>query len=421
VDKCVSGGEHLEAVKTSEPFLVMAKPVGPVCNLDCDYCYYLDKQSMYPKGQTRMSRSVLKAYLTQTIGAQPDGQLTIAYQGGEPTLMGLNFFRRAVETAKGIARPGQMIEHTIQTNGTLLDQEWGAFLREHDFLVGLSVDGPPDLHDVFRKDKRGRPSFSQVMNGLEILKDHHVRYNILCTVNSANAVSPLEVYRFLRDQCQGSYLQLIPIVEVDLNGGVSTRSVTPQLWGSFLTEIFDEWFRHDIGRVFVQPFEATLASWLGIDSPICVFSESCGRAVALEHNGDLYSCDHFVDNKHRLGNILSESISDLIESSVQIEFGKSKSASLPTECLTCDFLFACHGECPKNRVIPSEEGSMSNYLCTGYRHYFETVDGPMRMLAQLIRAGKYADEVYKEFSTMDPRLPCPCGSGRQAGDCHALS
>lgn len=399
-------------------FHILAKPTGALCNLDCDYCFYLGKRALYPGSDFRMSETVLETFLTEIIESHPDEDVTIAWQGGEPTLMGLSFFAHATTRAEKLARPGQRVEHLLQTNGTLLDERLGAFLKQHDFLVGISIDGPESIHNSHRRDKRGRPSFSQAMRGLEILKKHGVRYNVLRAVSSANVDYPTEVYRFLRDECEARYLQFIPIVATEPDGRISHVSVTAESWGSFLTEIFDLWFRHDVGELFVQIFESALAAWLGMANPMCIFSERCGRYLALEHTGDLYSCDHFVDREHRLGNILSETVDSMIETPRQLEFGESKQALLCTECLGCPVLFACQGECPKNRMAFTETGERINYLCAGYKSFFLAVDGPMRMLAQLIKAGRFADELYSLLSSMDPTLMCPCGSGIMLAACH---
>ncbi len=399
-------------------FQVLAKPTGALCNLDCDYCFYLEKRTIYPGSDFRMSETVLESFLTEIIESHSDGDVSIAWQGGEPTLMGLSFFAHAVARAEKLARPGQRIEHLLQTNGTLLDERWGAFLKQHDFLVGISIDGPEFIHNSHRKDKRGGPSFSKTMRGLEILRKHDVRYNVLCAVSSTNVDYPTEVYRFLRDECEARYLQFVPIVVTGPGRTISHVSVTAESWGSFLSEIFDIWFRHDVGNIFVQIFESALAAWLGLANPMCIFAETCGRNLALEHTGDLYSCDHFVDQEHRLGNILSETMASMVETPRQLEFGESKRTLLATECRYCPMLFACQGECPRNRLTLTATGERISYLCAGYKSFFLAADGPMRMLAQLIRAGRVADELYTLLSKMDPTIMCPCGSGIALAQCH---
>ena len=414
-------------------FHVLAKPTGAICNLDCSYCFFLRKEALYPGDRFRMADDVLEAYITQLLAAHTTDEVTIAWQGGEPTLMGIGFFRRAVEIAERVKRPGVRLEHTIQTNGTLLDDEWGAFLAEHRFLVGLSVDGPRALHDHFRVDKKGRPTFDKVMAGHEVLVRHGVDVNVLCTVNRVNGDHPLDVYRFFRDEMGARYIQLIPIVERDNETGfqegdtVTDRTVTPEQWGGFLTAVFDEWVRHDVGTVFVTTFDAALAKWLGLPGGMCVFAETCGDAVALEHNGDVYSCDHFVEPNHLIGNIMSETLVELIAKPQQRAFGAAKRDTLPGQCLRCDVRFACHGECPKNRFTLTADGEPGlNYLCAGYLSFFRHIDHPMRLMADLLRQGRFADGVMamldaeeaQRFRGVGRNDQCPCGSGRKFKACH---
>lgn len=382
------------------PFHLLAKPTGPICNLDCEYCFFLSKEALYPGDRFRMTDGVLEAYIRQLLESQPDGEVNVAWQGGEPTLMGLDFFRSAVALAERLRRPGQQLLHTIQTNGTLLTDEWGEFLAEHRFLVGLSIDGPPEMHDHYRVDKKGRPSSERVMRGLGHLRDHAVDVNVLCTVNAANQDHPLEVYRYFRDDLGMRHMQFIPIVERDNDTGfqegdtVTDRSVDPTAWGTFLMAVFDEWVRRDVGEVFVQMFDAALASWLDLPSSMCIFRTTCGDALALEHNGDLYSCDHFVEPAHLLGNITETQMVELVASPKQRAFGQVKLDSLPTYCRDCEVRFACNGECPKNRFTSTPDGEPGlNYLCAGYRAFFNHVDGPMRVMADFVRAGRYADEI----------------------------
>ncbi len=407
-------------------FHVMAKPTGAICNLDCRYCFYLDKESLYPGDRFHMSGEVLESYVRQVVEAQTASVVTIAWQGGEPTLMGLSFFERAVELAERAARPGQRIEHTIQTNATLLTRDWARFLARHGFLVGVSIDGPPAYHDLYRVDKRGRPTFARVARGLELLREHGVAYNILCTVHAGNAGVPLEVYRFLRDDCGASFIQFIPIVEPIAEPGaagdapaVSGRTVSAAEWGSFLCEVFDEWVVRDVGRVFVQSFDAALASFAGAPPGICVFAKTCGDAVALEHNGDVYSCDHFVDADHLLGNICDTHLVELVGSSAQRRFGAAKHDTLPSYCLECDVLFACFGECPKNRfaTTPSGEAGL-NYLCAGYKTFFHHVSGSMRLMVDLLERRRPPAEIMGIIASTPRNEQCPCGSGRKVKACH---
>lgn len=404
-------------------FHVMAKPTGAICNLDCRYCFYLAKELLYPGDRFRMADGVLEAYLRQVIEAQSARVVTIAWQGGEPTLMGLAFFRRAVAIVERHRRVGQRILHTLQTNATLLDEEWAEFFKAHDFLVGVSIDGPPELHDAYRVDKRGGPTSARVERGLGQLRRRGVEYNVLCTVHAANAGHPREVYRYLRDECGASFVQFIPIVEhapTDLDPeAVSERSVSPSGWGRFLVEVFDEWLAHDVGKVFVQGFEAALASFAGLAPGVCVFAETCGDAVALEHNGDVYSCDHFVSPDHLLGNVRETHLVELVASEAQRRFGAAKRDALPRYCLDCDVRFACWGECPKNRFTTTPDGEAGlNYLCEGYKAFFHHVGGPMRLMEGLLREGRPASDVVRVFARAPRNSSCPCGSGRKAKACH---
>jgi uncharacterized protein len=421
-------------------FHLLAKPTGAICNLDCAYCFFLDKEQFYPGSQFRMSEELLEIYLQQLIESHQTNQVTIAWQGGEPTLMGLDFFRKAVALAEQYRRPGMTLEHTLQTNGTLLDDDWCAFFKENNFLIGISIDGPRDLHDTYRVDKGGGPTFDRVMRGLRLLQKHGVEYNILTAVNRVNAEHPLEVYRFLRDEAGTDWIQFIPVVERINSDGrtlyqegdtVTDRSVLPGQFGRFLSLIFDEWVQNDVGSVFVQTFEASLRNWLGMPaSGMCVFNQTCGLGVALEHNGDLYACDHFVEPDYLLGNIQHQHMLELVASPQQRQFGLDKSSQLPQYCLDCDVRFACHGECPKNRFNLTPDGEPGlNYLCEGLKHFFHHVDYPMHIMAGLIRRGHPAPQVMDILSQEQARWEalfartgrndlCPCGSGRKFKHCH---
>jgi uncharacterized protein len=407
------------------PFHVLAQPTGPICNLDCEYCFFLSKVALYPGDRFRMADDLLATYLRQYLGSQPDGEVTVAWQGGEPTLMGVDFFRRAVALAEDVRRPGQTLQHTIQTNGTLLTDEWCDLFAAHRFLVGISIDGPPDVHDRFRVDKRGGPTSDKVLRGLRLLQSHGVDVNVLCTVHAANQDRPLDVYRYFRDDLGITFIQFIPIVERENETGfqegntVTDRSVEPEAWGCFLEAVFDEWVVRDIGTVFVQMFDAALASWCDLPSTLCIFRPTCGDAVALEHNGDLYSCDHFVEPDYLLGNITTTTMVELVTSPEQRAFGQAKEDSLPAYCRSCEVRFACNGECPRNRFTLTPDGDEGlNYLCAGYRSFFNHIDGPMRLMAQLLRNGRYADEIRSVFRAAGRNEPCPCGSGRKAKACH---
>lgn len=435
-------------------FHVLAKPTGAVCNLDCTYCFFLSKQSLYPESDFHMHDDVLEIYIRQLLESQPE-RVSIAWQGGEPTLMGLDFFQRMVGLVEQYRRPGQHIEHSIQTNGTRLDDAFCAFFKQHGFLVGLSVDGPQHLHDRYRVDKGGRGTFDQVMRGWELLRKHAVDTNILCTVHAGNVEHALEVYRFFRDDLGAAFVQFIPIVErananlipvANLGWGtragkdrplytqsgdhVTERSVRPEQLGQFYIDIFEEWVRRDVGRVYVQFFDTTLGAHVGQYS-LCVFSPTCGNALALEHNGDLYSCDHFVEPDYLLGNIRQQHMADLVGSAKQRKFGGDKQTTLPRYCRECSVRFACNGGCPKDRFLETPDGEPGlNYLCAGYKRFFEHVDRPMRLMARLLQSERAPAEIMELYAVQDEawrtqarklgsNADCPCGSGRKSKQCHA--
>jgi len=337
-----------------------------------------------------MSDEVLEEYIRQTIEAHRIPEVTFAWQGGEPTILGIDFFKKALDLQKKYCRPGMVIHNTIQTNGVLLNDEWCKFFKKNRFLVGISIDGPQELHDACRTDAAGKGSFDRVMQGLALLKKHKVEFNILCTVNAVNGDHPLEVYRFFRDEVQAKFIQFIPVVERDRKSGTPTPlSVGPEQYGKFLIGVFDEWVKHDVGTIYVQHFDTALANWYGEPHGICVFSPTCGSALVIEHNGDIYSCDHFVDRDHLLGNILTESLTRLVNSERQRQFGLSKRENLPNYCKKCPVLFACRGECLKNRFSVTPDGEPGlNYLCEGYRMFFSHIDRPMKFMVQELNAGR---------------------------------
>ena len=383
-------------------FHVMAKPTGAQCNMDCAYCFFLKKDQLYPDSAFRMSDEVMEKYIRQTITAHKVPQVTIAWQGGEPTLMGLDFFRRAVDIEMDAMRPGMMVENTLQTNGVLLDDEWCQFLHEKRFLVGLSLDGPREMHDAYRRDKAGNSVFDKVVAAARLMQKHQVEFNILCTVNAVNSQHPLEVYRFFRDELKAPYLQFIPIVERDNATGnqegmrITDRSVQPEQYGRFLIEIFDEWVSRDVGKMYVLFFDGVLMSYVRGRSSLCILQPTCGEGVALEHNGDVYSCDHFVEPAHLLGNIGQTPMAELVSSGKQRAFGQAKSSGLPRQCRECAFLFTCHGECPKNRVLTTADGEPNlNWLCEGLKAFYEHTEQPMKEMAKLLKSGRYADEIMK--------------------------
>jgi uncharacterized protein len=403
-------------IKTAHGFHVLTKPIGPICNLDCSYCFYLEKQQLYPEERSwRMNDVVLESYIRQYIRSQPGNDIHFAWQGGEPTLLGVEFFQKAVALQEKYAGD-KLIHNALQTNGTLLDDRWCEFLAANQFLVGLSIDGPRELHDRYRVDKGQKPTFDAVMRGLGFLKKHRVEFNTLTVVNRTNSQSPLEVYRFLKATGSG-FIQFIPLVErlpasdaaaagLDFaeppdparprtaESPVTAESVDAGQYGDFLCSIFNEWVRQDVGRVFVQLFDVALGNWMGLGSALCVFAETCGSALAIEHNGDLYSCDHYVYPKYRLGNILNQRLGEMVQSRQQTQFGRDKSTSLPKYCRDCQVRFACHGECPKHRFIKTPAGEDGlNYLCAAYKKFFHHIDPHLRAMGHLLQQGRPAAEV----------------------------
>jgi uncharacterized protein len=411
---------------TSRAFHVMSKPTGAICNLDCEYCFFLSKEALYPGSTFRMPPDVHEAYISQLLAAQRGvDEVVVAFQGGEPTLMGIDFFARTLELEAKYAPPGQRILNTLQTNATLIDDEWAAFLAEHGFLVGVSVDGPRDMHDAYRVDKGGKPTFERVIVGLDSLKRHKVEWNALTTVNEANADHGREVYTFLRDDLGATFVQLIPIVEHDQGERASPRSVSGTQYGRFLIDVFEEWARHDVGDVFVQMFDTSLAHWMGMDQTgMCVHARTCGDALALEHNGDLYSCDHYVEPDYLLGNIAQgRTMLQLVDSPQQRAFGQAKVDTLPAYCRSCDVRFACNGGCPKDRFLTTPDGEPGlHYLCAGYQMFFRHVDDPMKVMAGLLRRGRDATGLRDWYASADARRtpdePCTCGRGRTWTTCH---
>ena len=388
-------------------FHIMTKPIGPLCNLDCSYCFYLEKEKLYPGAtQWAMPPEILERYISEYIAAQPPDapEIHFAWQGGEPTLLGLDFFRSVIALQQKHA-PDRIICNALQTNATLIDDEWAAFLAEHNFLVGVSIDGPRELHDCYRVDKGQAPTFDRVLRGIARLKAHNVEFNTLTVVHRRNSEHPLDVYRFLKEAGSG-FMQFIPVVErkAAQPGGdglvliqpsstqvaeVTPWSVEPLAYGKFLAAIFDEWVKQDVGHIFIQQFDVALESWLGLQQTLCVFRPTCGSALALEHNGDLYSCDHFVYPEHKLGNIVDTGLRAMISSTQQKAFGLAKRDTLPSMCRQCDVRFACNGECPKHRFLTTPEGEAGlNYLCAGYKHFFHHIDPFMQYMATELSAGR---------------------------------
>ena len=435
----VSTAQSNAAPTDRRAFHVMTKPVGPICNLDCKYCFYLEKVKLYPgKTNWRMSDEVLEQYVRQYIEQQNVPEISFAWQGGEPTLLGVDFFRKVVALQKQYAN-GKRIANAFQTNGTLLDDEWCEFFRENNFLIGLSIDGPAELHDVYRVDKQNNPTFDAVMRGQDFLKKHKAEFNTLTVVNRVNSQKPLDVYNFLK-QIGSSFIQFIPLVEraaptrLKILGfdfaepplarvanqelsPVTSWSVESEQYGTFLIKIFEEWIKKNVGKTFVQLFDVALGNWLGVGSSLCVFAETCGSALAMEHNGDVYSCDHFVYGKYKLGNLMNHSLGEMVSSAQQKNFGQEKLTTLPQYCRDCSVRFACNGECPKHRFIKTPDGEDGlNYLCAGYKKFFTHVDPAMKRMAALLRANRPAADIMSPLK-VNPDHPCPCGSGMKFKRC----
>jgi uncharacterized protein len=428
-------------------FHLLAKPSGSTCNIDCTYCFFLSKDALYPNEKHRMSAATLEAYIRQLLESHSAPQVTVAWQGGEPTLMKLEFFRHSVELVEKYRRPDQVVQHTFQTNGILLDDDWCAFFKEHNFLVGLSVDGPREIHDTYRVDRRKRGTFDRVMAGWQQLRRHGVDFNILCTVNAANEHHGRRVYRFFRDVLDAKWVQFIPIVERATeqtlqianqgwsaeSGGkrllytqtgnlVTERTVGAEQYGRFLIDVFEEWVRHDVGNVYVQLFDVTLEAFFGRHK-LCIHAPTCGYGPALEYNGDLYSCDHFVEPRFRLGNIHQTHMLKLIASPEQREFGDAKLATLTAQCRSCKVRNWCNGGCPKDRFALSRDGEPGhNYLCAGLERFFMHTGPTFKAMAQLIHQGRPPAEMMTSFAVEDARRgpyhACTCGSGEKFRFCH---
>lgn len=383
------------------PMYVMAKPVGAACNLQCGYCYYLEKSRLYDASSQMMSDEMLDLFIREYIHSQTTLEVLFTWHGGEPLLRPISFYERALELQQKYA-DGRKVANCIQTNATLLDDEWCEFFRRNDFLVGVSIDGPQPMHDSLRKTRRGESSYRDVMRGLRLLNKHRVEWNAMATVNQANVEHPLEFYRFFRDDLECRFLQFTPVVErtcqtegverlmhgSEPRGEVMPYSITAEQWGHFLCEIFDEWVRNDVGRMFVQLFDSTLANWVGEAVGVCTMSKYCGHAAVIEHNGDVYSCDHFVFPEYRLGNLREKSLSEMMYGQRQSDFGVAKHTSLPRQCRECEYEFACHGECPRNRFLTTADGESGlNYLCKGYYSFFAHVADAMDYMRRQLQQG----------------------------------
>jgi len=409
--------------RVSREFQVFVKPAGPVCNLDCQYCYYLDKQGLYPKGESfRMPDDLLEEYIVQHIRACTEPEIHFSWHGGEPTTLGLDYFRKIVTLQRKHQPAGRDIRNGIQTNGTLLDDDWCRFLAAENFRVGVSIDGPPEMHDRYRRTKDGRPVHELTMRGYRLLQQHRVPCEILCVVGAHNVAFPSEVYRFLR-QLDAPYLSFLPLVEwrPESEGGVSERTVPAEAWGTFLCAIFDEWVARDIGRVKVQIFEEAVRPAFKQEHTLCIFQEVCGGVPVVEHNGDFYCCDHFTDSEHRLGNIRQTPLAELLDSPAQQAFGRAKRDTLPHCCQVCEVRAMCNGECPKNRFLQTPAGEPGlNYLCSGYKRFFTHCRPFVAEVAALWRQPQpparsaVAPETALRIGRNDP---CPCGSGRKYKNC----
>ena len=414
--------------KASREFQVFAKPIGARCNLGCHYCYYLGKEALHPKGATAlMADDLLEEYIVQHIEASAGPVVSFSWHGGEPLLAGIDYFRKVVSLQRKHQPSGQQIRNAIQTNGTLLDEDWCRFLSAESFGIGLSLDGPRELHDQYRVTKGQGPTHEQVMSGLRLLQEYRIPFDILCVVHAQNVNHPLEVYRFFK-KINAPYIGFLPLVErePESDGGVSHRSVPAEAFGTFLSTIFDEWLSEDIGRVKVQIFEEAAATALGQEHALCIFRQTCGEIPVVEQNGDFYSCDHFVDDAHRVGNITETHLVELLESPAQRAFGEAKRTRLPGCCLRCEVLAMCNGACPKDRFLLSPEGEEGlNYLCAGYKRFFlhcrPFLEG-LSALQRLQKEGRQQAAPLDDQSTHGSAKtgrndPCPCGSGRKYKKC----
>ncbi|QBG46310.1 anaerobic sulfatase maturase [Verrucomicrobia bacterium S94] len=447
----------------SRSFHVMTKPIGPLCNLDCTYCFYLEKEKLFPGEESyRMSDEVLETYIRKYMQSQHTPEISFAWQGGEPTLMGLDFFRKVVAIQRQYAG-GRAVHNAFQTNGMLLDDQWCSFFARENFLVGLSIDGPEHIHNRYRVNKGGKGSFSKVLQALERLKKHGVEFNTLTCVTRQSPDEAVEIYEFLKEQGV-TFMQFIPIVERtgdraahDIGLGLAVPpdptseenpdalmpwAVSPEGFGRFLCRIFDAWVKKDVGRVFVNIFDVALGAWCGVEPNLCTFSKRCGQAVAMEHDGGVYSCDHYVYPDYFLGNIMEKSLEEMIYSPKQVKFGKDKSDALPAYCRACEFLFTCNGGCPKHRFIKTPEGEPGlNYLCAGYKTFFKHIDPVMKDMAELVQKGRPAADIMgveqkrkpvaeigktlsfkgrgqvPEAGNVNRNDPCPCGSGKKFKKC----
>lgn len=413
--------------EANRQFQVFVKPFGSTCNLGCDYCYYLKKEHLYTNGESfRMPDDILEEYIIQHINASPDQVINFSWHGGEPTILGLDYFRRIAALQRKHKPSNRSITNGMQTNGTLIDDEWCRFFSEEGFTIGLSLDGPREIHDRYRVTRDRKPTHKQVMRGYKLLRKHKVPCDILCVVNSYNVQHPAQVYRFFKE-IKAQYIGFLPLVEIqaDSGNGVSERTVPAEAFGNFLCTIFDEWKSRDIGQVIVQIFEETARTALGYEHALCIFRKTCGDIPVIEHNGDFYSCDHFVNAEHHLGNILEMPFVELLESPEQLEFGHAKWGKLPRYCQECEVLDMCYGACPKDRILETPDGERGlNYLCAGYKRFFNHCRPFVKALASISQqqsAGGQVPAARGPAPKAGPKTgrndPCPCGSGRKYKKC----
>jgi uncharacterized protein len=409
-----------------DPFVVMAKPVGPACNLECSYCYYLEAATLFPtRDGFRMSDEILEYYIRQYMSASPGPEVLFVWHGGEPTLAGPDFYRHIIELQKKYLPDGKSFRNNLQTNGILLDDEWCSFLADNHFDVGLSIDGTQWVHDTFRRDHHGNGTYDIVAESIRRLQSHGVQPDLLCTVTSVSATEPLSVYRALRDFDTG-WIQFIPIVRCVPDGEMAPESVSPEAYGHFLCAVFNEWIHHDLDRLNVQLFAEMSLVWSGGSPGVCWMAPTCGRVLIVEHDGGIYSCDHFVNREHYIGNLVSSPLSELVDSDVQRRFGDNKKKLLPQRCRSCSWLEVCNGGCPKDRFGVSEDGESGlNYLCDGLRRFYSYAEKPLKQVIRQRRAGKrpevimaeLREESRKRWKGIGRNDPCPCGSGLKAKNC----
>lgn len=440
-----------KSVAGPKAFHVMTKPIGPLCNLDCTYCFYLEKEKLFPEDEHyRMSDEVLETYIRKYCQSQGGAEVSFAWQGGEPTLMGLDFYRKVAALQRRYAG-GRPVHNSFQTNGICLDDEWCRFFEREGFLVGVSIDGPEHIHNRYRVDKGGAGTFAEVMRAIERLKKWRVNFNTLTCVTRQSAEEAVEIYHFLKS-IGSTFLQFIPIVEragdraahamgldfavpPDLRAddnpdAMMPWAVTSEGFGQFLSSVFDEWVRADVGRVFVNIFDVMLNAWCGMEPSLCTHSRRCGQAVAMEHDGGIYSCDHYVYPDYYLGNVMEKTLEEMIYSKEQVKFGNDKWDTLPEYCRACEFLFCCNGECPKHRFVNTPDGEPGlNYLCAGYKAFFKHIDPMMKKMARFVQNGQPAADIMNEDQAKSVEKktiangdvgrndPCPCGSGKKFKKC----